>query len=107
MSSGKAIIPPPNVRPSISVITMYSRSGGKQGNHGWIASTNSIMGISYVIVQLYWHDQQENLPNYSSFSKLSHLSGAYQSHPHQPFPLLPSHLLFCLLRASWDGHTTQ
>ena len=86
---------------------MYSRSGGNQGNHGWIASANSITEVSYVVVQLYWHDQQENAPNYTSFSGLWNLSKAHQSHPNKRFASLPNHMLLCLIGASWDNHTTQ
>src|SRR5260370_33152390 len=86
---------------------MYSRSGGKQGIHGWIASSNSITEISYIIVQLYWHDQQENLSNYSSFSELLNVLNKYQSCPIKCFTSLPNNLLLCLLRAYWNHHETQ
>ena len=86
---------------------MYSRSGGKQGMDGWIASANTITEISYIIVQLYWHNQQENSPNYSSFSELWNLSNTYQSCPNKRFASLPSNLILCLLRASWDSHATR
>ncbi|KAJ7843406.1 hypothetical protein B0H14DRAFT_2359048, partial [Mycena olivaceomarginata] len=38
------------------VITMYSKNGGKAGTHSWVATTNSIGSLSFIVAQVYEHE---------------------------------------------------
>ncbi|QRV89503.1 hypothetical protein RhiJN_17521 [Ceratobasidium sp. AG-Ba] len=37
------------------VLTMYSKSAGKGGNHGWVDSETNVSQLSYILVQLWEH----------------------------------------------------
>ena len=39
------------------VMSVYTKLGGKNGNHLWIASVDNIAAVSYAVVQLYPHLQ--------------------------------------------------
>ncbi|QRV82762.1 Ulp1 protease family, carboxy-terminal catalytic domain protein [Ceratobasidium sp. AG-Ba] len=42
------------------VLTMYSKSAGKGGNHGWVDSETNVSQLSYILVQLWehWSDRE-------------------------------------------------
>ncbi|KAF7335957.1 hypothetical protein MSAN_02309100 [Mycena sanguinolenta] len=40
----------------VRVKTMYSKSGGKAGTHSWIATTDTIGSLSFLVAQVYEHE---------------------------------------------------
>ncbi|KAJ7757929.1 hypothetical protein B0H16DRAFT_1822598 [Mycena metata] len=39
----------------VRVITLYSKNGGKAGAHSWVASSDTVGSLSYLLVQAYQH----------------------------------------------------
>jgi hypothetical protein len=35
---------------------MYSKNGGKAGTHSWVATTDSIGSLSFIVAQVYEHE---------------------------------------------------
>ncbi|KAF8135369.1 hypothetical protein K438DRAFT_1640094, partial [Mycena galopus ATCC 62051] len=56
------------------VMTMYSKSGGKAGTHGWVSTCDTIGSLSYMIVQLYQHSYRRQFKltdrNYAALGTL-------------------------------------
>lgn len=38
-----------------AVLSIYSKSGGKNGTHSWVAEASSVAAISYIPVQIFEH----------------------------------------------------
>jgi len=78
------------------VIWLYAKGGGKNATHAWIAETNSIGELSYIVLQVYEQTlraQFRAIPNTASFVfalKYTQLpaSGFHCRLPHRP-RLLP------------------
>ncbi|KAF8239927.1 hypothetical protein L208DRAFT_1235144 [Tricholoma matsutake] len=39
----------------ITVLSMYSKTGGKNGKHAWVASATHITSVSYIPMQVFEH----------------------------------------------------
>ncbi|KAJ6487065.1 hypothetical protein DFH09DRAFT_1457048 [Mycena vulgaris] len=50
----------PETETGNSVITMYSKNGGKAGAHSWTPTGESIGALSFVIVQVYEHEYRRH-----------------------------------------------
>jgi len=46
-----------------------------------------VTDISNIVIQLFWHDEREESPAYSSFSQKLHLSGSHKSQSNKRYAI--------------------
>ena len=83
---------------SSTVITFYSKTGGKHGKHGSITEASNISAVSYIGLQLFefMHGRQ--------FRHIPEVTSRLQT---KQFALLPSMSFLCLLSVSPKVHSVS
>ncbi|KAF8234771.1 hypothetical protein L208DRAFT_1260168 [Tricholoma matsutake] len=75
----------------ITVLSMYSKTGGKNGKHAWVATTTHITLVSYIPMQVFEHMDSQQF----------HMVHRALQHLHlKRFTLLPSSAFLCTLNST-------
>jgi len=77
-----------NLMYTVIVISIYSKSGGKNGKHCWVSDSSSISANSYVPVQVFEHMHSQ---------QFRAVHQALQYLQVKRFTLLPAHSFLCTL----------
>lgn len=70
------------------VISLYSKTGGKNGKHAWVPSVTSIAAVSYIPLQVFEHMHNR---------QFRAIPQAFQFMQIKKFSLLPGSLFLCTL----------
>ncbi|KAF8222355.1 hypothetical protein L208DRAFT_1323121, partial [Tricholoma matsutake] len=72
------------------VLSMYSKTGGKNGKHAWVASATHITSVLYIPMQVFEHMHSQQV--HAVHHMLQHLHV-------KRFTLLPSSAFLCTLNS--------